>query len=95
MLYFGKRLLLRLSRKELRFANDTSHCISKSIVKKAQDTQRNCPRILTFTFLNLWNGFLWPLISIEAGNTDNQAITLKLIILQRRVWRAVKIPEGG
>src|SRR5258706_4696499 len=36
----AKRLLRKLVKKEHRFANDTNHCISKSIVTKAQGTQR-------------------------------------------------------
>ena len=36
----AKHLLRKLAKKEQRFANDTNHCISKSIVTKAQDTQR-------------------------------------------------------
>ena len=36
----ARRLLRQQSRKEQRFANDTNHCISKSIVVKAQGTKR-------------------------------------------------------
>src|SRR5260221_12181889 len=36
----AKRRLRKLAGKEQRFANNTNHCISKSIVVKAQDTKR-------------------------------------------------------
>lgn len=36
----AKRLLRKLAKKEQRFANDTNHCISKSIAVKAQGTGR-------------------------------------------------------
>src|SRR5579859_3895435 len=36
----AKRLLRKLAHKEQRFANDTNHCISKSIVVKAHGTER-------------------------------------------------------
>src|SRR5258706_11770311 len=36
----ARRRLVRLAGQEYRFSNDTNHCISKSIVVKAQGTQR-------------------------------------------------------
>ena len=37
--------------------------------------------LATFQFLYAWNSFIWPLIVIDAGNTETHVLTLALSIL--------------
>jgi multiple sugar transport system permease protein len=37
--------------------------------------------LATFQFLYAWNSFIWPLVVIDAGNTDSFVLTLALSIL--------------
>jgi multiple sugar transport system permease protein len=34
--------------------------------------------LATFSFLYAWNSFIWPLVTIDAGNTDDGVLTLAL-----------------
>ncbi|MFO7585596.1 MAG: carbohydrate ABC transporter permease [Anaerolineales bacterium] len=38
----------------------------------------------TFTFLYAWNSFIWPLVIINVGNTQNHVLTLALNVLRGR-----------
>lgn len=38
----------------------------------------------TFTFLYAWNSFLWPLVVINVGKTENHVLTLALNVLRGR-----------
>lgn len=38
----------------------------------------------TFTFLYAWNSFLWPLVIINVGNSENHVLTLALNVLRGR-----------
>jgi len=38
--------------------------------------------LATFTFLYAWNSFLWPLISVNSGNTKDQVLSLALNVLR-------------
>ncbi len=37
--------------------------------------------LATFSFLYAWNSFIWPLVAIDAGNTEDHVLTLALQIL--------------
>ena len=37
--------------------------------------------LATFSFLYAWNSFIWPLIAINPGNTEDQVLTLALRVL--------------
>ena len=37
--------------------------------------------LATFQFLYAWNSFIWPLVVIDAGNTESFVLTLALSIL--------------
>jgi multiple sugar transport system permease protein len=37
--------------------------------------------LAVFQFLYAWNSFIWPLVVIDAGNTDSFVLTLALSVL--------------
>jgi ABC-type glycerol-3-phosphate transport system permease component len=49
----------------------------------------------TFTFLYAWNSFVWPLVVINAGNTDNHVLTLSLQILGGRAAESPNLIFAG
>lgn len=51
--------------------------------------------LATFTFLYAWNSFLWPLISINSGNTKDQVITLALNILRGQASQGPGLVMAG
>lgn len=51
--------------------------------------------LTTFTFLYAWNSFVWPLVVINAGNTDNHVLTLSLQILGGRAAESPNLIFAG
>ncbi len=49
----------------------------------------------TFTFLYAWNSFIWPLIIINTGNTDNHVLTLALMVLKGRAAESPNLVMAG
>jgi multiple sugar transport system permease protein len=51
--------------------------------------------LATFSFLYAWNSFFWPLVVINAGNTDNHVLSLSLQILGGRAAESPNLIFAG
>ncbi len=49
----------------------------------------------TFTFLYAWNSFIWPLVVINTGNTNNHVLTLALNVLKGRAAESPNLVMAG